>query len=690
MNTQIKKIEQALSIGNLNAALLEIKLILAKEPHHYRATELLAYIYSEQGRTVEAHDLLLTLCSLDNCTAETLYGLGSSFMAMEQLQNAIECFERALLIRSNFFEVLHDLGLAQSLLNDWDKAIQFFTLALEINPNSFEVLTNLGNCYRNIRLFDKALSFQKQAVNKFPSNSIGWLNYGVTLQDLTNFDDALLCFNKAIELQPNYLEAHINKGNLFKAIRAFDQSSLSYKNAYEIYLDDPFLLGTLVFSKTLIADWSELDSLKSDLIAGLGQDKPLAPPFTLLSVFDSPALHLKVANKWIADQYPQSFSLGPIQRNQNKKIRIGYFSADFKNHPVSILIARLFEMHDREKFEFYGFFLNKISQQDPMTERLRSSFDHIIEAYSYSDIEITKISRDYGIDIAIDLGGHTQDSRTNIFANRAAPIQINYLGFPGTMGAAYYDYIIADKVLIPDEHKPFFSEKIIYMPQSYQVNDSGRAISEYQFTKSECGLPEQGFIFCCFNNSFKITPVIFDSWCRILKAVDGSVLWLFEDNVWAKNNLLKEAQLREISPDRIIFANRVEHSLHLARHRIADLFLDTAPYNAHTTASDALWAGLPVLTILGKSFAGRVAASLLNAIGLTELITHGESSYESLAIELALTPEKLSGIKRKLDINRLNESLFNTALYVRNLEASFVEIHQRFESGLRPMDIQVE
>jgi predicted O-linked N-acetylglucosamine transferase (SPINDLY family) len=262
-------------------------------------------------------------------------------MAMGQLENAIECFERALLIRSNFFEVLHDLGLALSLLNDWDKAIQFFILALEINPNSFEALTNLGNCYRNIRLFDKALSFQKQAVNKFPSNSIGWLNYGVTLQDLTNVDDALHCFNKAIELQPNYLEAHINKGNLFKTLRMFEQSSLSYKNAYEIFPDDPFLLGTLVFSKTTIADWSGLDSFKSDLISGISLDKPLAPPFTLLSLFDSPALHLKVANKWISDQYPQSFSLGPIQRNQNKKICIAYFSADFKSHPVSFLIAKL-------------------------------------------------------------------------------------------------------------------------------------------------------------------------------------------------------------------------------------------------------------------------------------------------------------------------------------------------------------
>ena len=689
MNTQIKKIEQQLSIGNLNAALLEIKLILAKEPNHPTATELLAYIYSAQGRTAEAHDLLLTICSLDNCTAEALYSLGSSFMAMGKLHNAIACFERALSIRGNFFEVLHDLGLALSFLGDWIKAIEFFTLALEINPNSFEVLTNLGNCYRNIRLFDKALSYQKQAINIFPSNSIGWLNYGVTLQDLTNVDDALHCFNKAIELQPNYLEAHINKGNLFKTLRMFEQSSLSYKNAYDIYSDDSFLLGMLVFSKTVIADWSGLDSFKNDLIAGISLNKPLAPPFTLLSVFDSPALHFKVANKWIADQYPESFALGPIQRGQNKKIRIGYFSADFKSHPVSFLIAKLFKMHGREKFEFFGFFLNKLSSQDPMTERLRDSFDHIVEVHSYSDIEVAKISREHGIDIAIDLGGHTQDSRTNIFANRAAAIQINYLGFPGTMGGDYYDYIIADKVLIPDEHKPFFSEKIIYMPQSYQVNDSGRIISDYQFTKSECGLPVEGFIFCCFNNSFKISPVIFDSWCRILKAVNGSVLWLYEDNVWAKNNLLKGARLRGISPDRIIFANRIEHSLHLARHRMADLFLDTTPYNAHTTASDALWSGLPILTILGESFAGRVAASLLSAIGLTELITYSHLSYESLAIELALNPEKLSAIKRKLDVNRVNSSLFNTSLYARNLEAAFLAIHQRSQSGLQPTDIQI-
>jgi predicted O-linked N-acetylglucosamine transferase (SPINDLY family) len=366
---------------------------------------------------------------------------------------------------------------------------------------------------------------------------------------------------------------------------------------------------------------------------------------------------------------------------------VGYFSADFKNHPVAFLIAELFEIHDRSQFETYAFSLAEGA--DEMRGRLHKAFDHFIDAEARSDVEIAQVARDLGIDIAVDLSGFTQDSRTGIFAHRAAPIQVNYLGYPGTMGADYIDYIIADKTLIPPQSQQFYSEKIVYLPNSYQVNDRGRLISVRQFTRTELGLPENGFVFCCFNNNFKILPATFDGWMRILKSVKGSVLWLFQDNPRAVDNLRCEALNRGVEASRLIFAERMPLAEHLARHRQADLFLDTLPYNAHTTTSDALWTGLPVLTLMGESFASRVAASLLNAIGLPELITSSQEEYEALAIELALNPKKLADTKLKLANNRLTAPLFDTPLFAKNLEAAYIEIYKKYQADLQPEHMSV-
>jgi predicted O-linked N-acetylglucosamine transferase (SPINDLY family) len=325
-----------------------------------------------------------------------------------------------------------------------------------------------------------------------------------------------------------------------------------------------------------------------------------------------------------------------------------------------------------------------------MRQRLEKSFDQFIEVSKKSDIAIAQLSRSLNIDIAVDLKGFTQDARTGIFSCRAAPIQVNYLGYPGTLGADFIDYIIADKTLISPELQSCYSEKIVYLPNSYQVNDRKRVISDKQFTRQELGLPEHGFVFCCFNNNFKILPATFEGWMRILKAVEGSVLWLFQDNAWAVENLKKEAEKQGIASDRLVFAERVPLAEHLARHRQADLFLDTFPYNAHTTTSDALWAGLPVLTLMGSSFASRVAASLLNAIGLPELITTTQEEYEALAIELALNPKKLTGIKLKLAKNRLTAPLFDTPLFTKNLEAAYIKMHERYTNDMEPDHFHID
>ena len=324
-----------------------------------------------------------------------------------------------------------------------------------------------------------------------------------------------------------------------------------------------------------------------------------------------------------------------------------------------------------------------------MRHRLEAAFDKFIDVRDRSDRDAALLARKLEINIAVDLGGFTNDSRTDIFAMRAAPIQVNYLGYPGTMGAEFIDYIIADRILIADRDRKFYREKIVSLPHTYQVNDRKRYITEESFTRDQCGLPQNDFVYCCFNNNYKITPWIFDSWMRILSRVDDSVIWLLEDNKTAAKNLRKEAQQRGIDASRIIFAERMPPADHLARHRLADLFLDTLPYNAHTTASDALWAGLPVLTQIGETFAGRVAGSLLNAIDLPELITHSRGEYEALAIELALNRDKLLNIKEKLTKNRLTTPLFDTALYTKHLEAAYEAMYRRYQAGLLPDHIEI-
>jgi predicted O-linked N-acetylglucosamine transferase (SPINDLY family) len=378
-------------------------------------------------------------------------------------------------------------------------------------------------------------------------------------------------------------------------------------------------------------------------------------------------LQLKASQTW-SKEFPQNDSLGPIKKTAPKpKIRLGYYSADFYNHATCILMAELFEKHDRSKFELFAFSFGP-DIKDHMRTRVEAAFDQFIDVSTMSDKEIAEFSRMLGIDIAIDLKGSTKDHRFGIFSYRAAPVQVSYLGYPGTMGAEYIDYLIADKTLIPEESQKFYTEKIAYMPHSYQVNDRSRVISDSVFTKQEVGLPEEGFVFACFNSNYKITPDVFDVWVRILKSVEGSVLWLFEDNETAATNLRKEAQKRGLAPERLVFAPKMEISEHLARHKLADLFIDTLPCNAHTTASDALWAGLPVLTCMGESFASRVAASLLNAIEMPELITSSLTEYEELAVALGKDPQRIQALKQKLERNKLTTPLFDSSLFTSSFE----------------------
>ena len=572
-----------------------------------------------------------------------LFNQGISLHQQEKLELAKTIYEQVLAKQPKHFDALHLLGVLAFQTNDHALAAELIGKAIDINPSSASAHASLG----------------------------------LVLQGLRRLDEALVSYDKALALKPGDAEVCNNRGNVLNDLRRLDEALVSYDKALAIKPDFEFLLGKKLNLQMHLCDWNDLTGQLYQLESALSEDSKVASPFELLGLIDNPDLQLLASKIWIENRHLASDVLGDFtQRAADGKIRIGYYSADFHNHATSYLMAELFEAHDGQRFELYGFSYGP-DRQDEMRKRVSDGLGQFIDVTQKSDREVAKISRDLGIDIAIDLKGFTKDSRTGIFAERCAPIQVSYLGYPGTMGAPYFDYIVADKTVIPQESQQFYSEKIVYLPHSYQVNDSKRKISDKVFTRHELGLPESGFVFCCFNNNFKILPETFDGWMRLLQTVEGSVLWLLADNPTAVRNLQKEAQNRGVDPHRLVFAPRMPLDEHLARHRLADLFIDTFPCNAHTTASDALWAGLPVLTRTGQSFASRVAASLLNAIGLPELITEDQMQYEHRALSLAQDPVLLAEIKTKLVQSRSKSPLFNAQLFAKNLEAAYEEIYRR-------------
>jgi predicted O-linked N-acetylglucosamine transferase (SPINDLY family) len=620
--------------------------------------------------------------------AESWFNKGVTLHELKKYEEAIAHYDKALALKPDYAEAWSNKGNTLIELKRYEEAIAHYDKALALKPDYAEGWSNKGVTLHELKLYHEAIAHYNQALTINSDYVEAWSNKGNTLIELKRYEEAIAHYDKALTINSDYAEAWSNKGVTLHQLKRYDEAISHYAKALTLKSDIDWASGDLLHTKMKICDWSDLaDSI--DIISKqiLANEKAIQP-FSLLALNDDALLHKKTAEIYIQSKHPFNRALGSISKpTQNKKIRIGYFSVDFKNHPVAFLIAQLFETHDRDKFETYAFSL--VEANDEMRGRLIKSFDHFINVEAQSDAQIAQTSRSLNIDIAIDLTGFTHDSRTGIFSYRAAPIQVNYLGYPGTIGADYMDYIIADKTLIPSESQACYSEKIVFLPNSYQVNDRKRIISDRQFTRQELGLPENGFVFCCFNNNYKILPATFASWMKILKRVEGSVLWLLQDNLWVVENLKKEASTHGIDTNRLVFAGRMPPSEHMARHRQADLFLDTLPYNAHTTASDALWAGLPILTLMGRSFASRVAASLLNAIGLPELITTTQEEYESLAIELAKNPQKLADVKFKLNKNRLTAPLFDTPLFTKNLEEAYIKMYEQYHAGLEPENISI-
>ena len=696
LKSMLQQAIQAFQSGNFDGANAILKRVLQVDPKNLLALNVLGLIKASEANYIEASNFLGRAARINPNDASLQYNLAKALSDSGNDRDALIHHKKAVALAPNNPEAWLNYGLSTLNLGLYENAITHFDKTLSLKPDYAEAWSNKGNTLHELKRYDEALAHYEQAIQFNPSLAEAWSNKGSALKELKRYDEALAHYEQAIQLKPDYHEAWSNKGATLHELKRYDEAIAHYDKVLSLKPDIDWIFGDLLHIKMKICSWSDLAESLEYISKKVVANEKVVQPFPLLSLSDDAYLHKKCSEIYIQSRYPFNPALEPIskvrrvkiQGPQSQKIRVGYFSADFHNHATAYLMAELFELHDKSQFELVGFSFGLIVN-DEMRQRLEKSFDKLIEVRNRSDIEIAQLSRDLNIDIAVDLKGFTQDARTGVFVHRAAPIQVNYLGYPGTMGADYIDYVIADKTLIPPELQSHYSEKVISLPNSYQVNDTQRIISDKQFTRQELGLPENRFVFCCFNNNYKILPATFASWMRILRAVEGSVLWLFQDNSWALENLKKEAEKQGIAADRLVFAERLPLPEHLARHRQADLFLDTFPYNAHTTTSDALWTGLPVLTLMGKSFASRVAASLLNAIGLPELITSNQEEYEALAIELALNPHKLADIKLKLAKNRLTTPLFDTPLFTKNLEAAYIKMYERYQDDLEPDHISI-
>jgi len=616
---------------------------------------------------------------IDSNHYEAHNNLGNLYYELGNYQQAIFSYEAALLVNSNYAEAYNNKGNSLQKIGLHLDALEMYEKAISIKRDYIDAWLNRSFTLNEIKKYQEALDGCDIAISINPNNPKAWTDKGIMLSDQARYQDAIEYFDKALSIQGDFFEAWADRGSALYELKKISEALDSFLNAYKIKPNLPFLLGDIVFLKQQMCQWKSLDDYIKNIDEELDKKNKVINPFKYLSISSLPSRELNAAKIWVSAKYPKKEVLPKINKKLHKKIRIGYFSGDFRNHPVSFLTAELYELHDRTQFEIYAFSLKGVDGVDEMRNRLKQSFDHFLEVHDKTEMQIAELARDFEIDIAVDLGGHTKFSPIEVMSYRAAPIQISYIGYLGTSGAEYIDYILADKILIPEEEQKFYSEKVAYLP-SYQVNDRKRPIPAPIFTRGELGLPEDGFVFCCFNNNYKILPSTFDSWMRILKSCDGSVLYLYAENSWVETNLKKEAEARGVSGDRIIFGQKLASTEYLARYLACDLFLDTAPYNAGTTASDALWAGLPVLTLKGVTFAGRMASSLLNSIGLNELITSTPEAYEDLAIQLAQNPERLAVIKRKLTDNRGTAPLFDSKSFTKNLESLYINMHGRYIS----------
>ena len=675
------------------------------------------------GHVQQAEHAFREACRVQSDDADGYNNLGNVLQTQNKLDEAIAAYQRSIEIKPNNARVHNSLGNALRSQNRLDEALASFQFAIKFDDKNFEAHYNVANYFLEHNKTEDAIAAYQRALKINDDHASVHFNLGIALKNQNKFDDAIVAFRRAVEIRPNHAGALNNLGvalqeqkKLFEAIAAYQRaieiepehaavwnnlgnalrmarrpndSIAAYQRAVDLNPEYKGTKAQILLSMRHICDWRKFKTL-DDTYINIGIIGSAAPPFTMLSIEDNSERQMLRSKNWSFEKYkktPLRFLSNKYEKNS--RFRIGYFSADFYDHATLHLMAGLFQEHDKSVFEIFVYSYGR-SSLGRLGKITKNSADCYCDITEYCDDDVVDLVRSHKLHVAIDLKGHTADSRSYLFQFRLAPIQINYLGYPGSMGADFIDYIIADKTIISESQRPFYTENVIYMPNSYQPNDNMRGISTTATTRSDFGLPEEAFVFCCFNNSYKISPREFDIWMRVLANINGSVLWLLRANQWAEANLRREAQARGLDPDRLVFAEKLQHADHLARHKHADLFIDTFNVNAHTTASDALWAGLPVVTMLGQQFAARVAGSLLNAIGIPELITHSEQEYEALILELARDRHKLQALKCKLSSNRLTQPLFDTKRYTRNFENGLRMVVDRYRQGMAPQDLFVQ
>lgn len=711
-------------MGQYSLALKAFNAALAIQPDSADTHCNLANAQAAQGLLDDAATSYRRALILKPNFAQAINGLGTVLRQLGEAEAALQAFDDAIACLPGYPEAcyyraatLHDLGrLAKALdgydallsavphlalghwqrgcvlvaMRDLDAAIGAFAQALAADPHLADVHHDLGHTLLMLGRAREAEGYLRTATQLNPAHANAFLNLGVALHQLGDVAGAEAAYRKSLEIDPASALAYSNLGGVLHEVGRPDEAVAALEQALALTPDDMNMRISKLHQQAQMCDWRAYTEF-----AGLGQhllnSSCSAHPWQVLAFDDDPVRNRQLSEIWTRARCsaPTSAARTPAAPAEpGQRIRIGYFSADFQAHATMHLISGLMKEHDRSRFEITAFSFGP-DRDDPVRRQLIRDVEHFIDARDLSDQQIAMLAQTRGVDIAVDLKGHTLDARPGIFAHRAAPVQVSYLGYPGTTGAPFMDYVIGDGVVFTPENKAGFSESLIALAGSYQVNDSARAIAETVQPRAFFGIPEGGFVFACFNNTFKIGPAEFAIWMRLLRKVDGSVLWLLRTNNSAETNLRREAASLGIAPNRLIFAERQAVDQHLARHRHIDLFLDTFNYNAHTTASDALWAGVPIVTKAGKGFSARVAASLLTAAGLPELVTNSERDYEELALTLATDRPHLASLRAKLAANRLECDLFDTALFARRLETAYTTINARHMRGEPPIDIMM-
>lgn len=637
------------------------------------------------GRRAEAIECQKKVAALSANSADAQNACGLEFIELEAYREAEQCLNRVLILSPNHTSGLSNKAYLLQRQKRFDEAEPLIRRAIALKPDFATFHANLGAILNKRMMYGAAERVLEKALELDPGIAEAWSNLANARSGQRKFSEAETACRQAIALKPSLLDAWSNFGDILRETRQYSEAAEAYAHLLARSPSFDFVKGRLLYSLMQCCDWRRYEELRDAINKGLSNDQKVADPFGFQAVAESTADLLKCARLLAQEFFPERCPKKACEAYwpRHDKIRIGYLSGEFRTQATAILMAGLYERHNKSNFTITAFD-NGENDHSELRARIENAFDDIVDIAGLTDEEAARAIEHREIDILVNLNGYFGKGRQGVFSLRPSPIQINYLGFPGTLGADYIDYLIADDTVIPEEKYGDYAEKIVCLPDCYQANDNQRPRPYLIGSRTEAGLPDEAFVYCCFNNSYKITPACFSRWIRILKQVDCSVLWLLEDNATAKANLQREAAAQGIDPTRLIFARRAPPEAHLARHALADLFLDSLPYNAHTTASDALWTGLPVLTRIGDTFPGRVAASLLKAIGLPELITRTDADYELLAVELANNLDKLHAIRNRLDQNRLRTPLFDTERFTRHIEAAFSTMYERLHAGASP------